>query len=87
MTTTTRQQSLINARRACDALTLHCDGVLPLCDNDAEAIICLISEFHRLDTAEQLRTSRAGRPPIPNPSPKTLAQRRYRAKPKPKPKQ
>jgi hypothetical protein len=32
------------------------------------------------DTAELSRTSRAGRPPLPNPSPKTLSQRRYRAK-------
>jgi hypothetical protein len=88
---TTRQQSLINARRACEWLSANItDGLTRAYLGGIEVqqqVKALIEGFNLL--TQSSRRPHAGRPPLPNPSPKTLAQRRYRAnlKAKPKPKQ
>jgi len=77
MTKSERQQSLINARRACEWLR----RVLPMFDDRPQRELeCLIAEFERLDA--NASRPKAGRPRIETDNPKTLAQRRWRNKPK-----
>ena len=73
MTKSERQQSLINARRACEWLTGYYFH-----EEHAELVAALIAEFKRLDA--NARRPRAGRPRIETDNPKTLAQRRWRDK-------
>jgi hypothetical protein len=74
MTPEERQSSLAAARRACEWLR----DSIAVYGECREALDCLIAEFTRLDTSEQKRTSRAGRPLLPHPGKKTLHQRLYR---------
>lgn len=80
MTKEQRQQSLINARRACLLLADYAagDSILLLGDTHREAIACLLEEFGRLDA--NARRPKAGRPRIETDNPKTLSQRRWRDK-------
>lgn len=80
MTKHERQQSLINARRACLLLAEYAAGVdmLILGDPHREAVACLLEEFGRLDKNAQ--RPKAGRPRIKTDNPKTLAQRKWRNK-------
>lgn len=82
MTKSERQQSLINARRACLLLAGYAvgDGLLILGEPQRDLIACLLEEFGRLDA--NARRPRAGRPRIETDNPKTLAQRRWRDKKK-----
>lgn len=68
-----RQQSLTNARRACEWLEQGANIWRP---EDWERVKCLIAEFKRLDANAQ--RPRAGRKRIKTSNPKTLAQRRWR---------
>ena len=76
-----RQQSLINARRACVMLAEYAAGEIPtafLTDEHREYVACLLEEFGRLDA----NARRVGRKRIKTNNPKTLAQRRWRDKQK-----
>ena len=78
-----RQQSLINARRACLMLAGYAAGedrAALLTDEHREFVASLLEEFGRLD--KNARRPRAGRPRIETTNPKTLAQRRWRDKQK-----
>lgn len=77
-----REQSLINARRACLLLAEYATGdfVIVLGDEQRECVADLIEQFGRLD--KNARRPRAGRKRIKTDNPKTLAQRRWRDKQK-----
>jgi len=79
MTKSERQQSLINARRACGMLAPYAVGELLtafLGDEHREYVACLLEEFGRLDS----NARKVGRKRIAAPKPGTISQRRWRDK-------
>lgn len=82
MTKDQRQQSLVNARRACLLLAEYATGdfVIVLGDDHRQCVADLLEQFGRLD--KNARRPRAGRPRIETDNKKTLAQRRWRDKQK-----
>jgi len=78
MTKSERQQSLINARRACEWLREYMAAIVWVPASLKERITSLIAGFELLDASA--KRPRAGRPRIKTDNPKTLAQRRWRDK-------
>lgn len=80
MTKSEREQSLVNARRACEWLAAYTEGQDDIYAGEKLEVECLIAEFKRLD--KNASRPRAGRPRVETDNPKTLAQRRWRDKEK-----